>query len=103
VISVNGDKIFVAYSAEKDIFVVKSDDEGKSFGDPLNVSRTQIDSPAAVASSPSLAVSGDRAYVAWTISNYNWSQIYFARSSDGGATFGSPDNISKSNAESMYQ
>jgi hypothetical protein len=87
----------------KDVFVVKSDDGGRTFGDPLNVSRTQIDSPAANANSPSIAVSGDRVYVAWTISNYSWSQIYLARSSDGGATFESPDNISKSNMQSMYQ
>jgi hypothetical protein len=38
--------------------------------------------------SPTLTVSGGKAYVAWSdFRNYNW-DIFFARSDDGGATFG---------------
>lgn len=69
-----------------------------------DVSTTAIDSPAANADSPRIAVSGNMVYVAWTITNYNWSQIYFARSSDGGSSFETADNISRSgDMQSMYQ
>lgn len=90
------DNVYVLYSSGKDIFLVRSQNGGESFGEPLNVSRTKIGSPALVVTDHVMSIAGDMLYVAWTVSNFSWSEIYFAQSSDGGKTFGEPKNVSDS-------
>lgn len=78
-------------SGNYDILFAKSSDGGKSFGDPVNVSKLHTDSGY-----PQLAVSGNDVYVTWTQTivdpNYD---VYFAKSTDDGKTFDAPINISK--------
>src|SRR5437879_4685410 len=74
-----------------DIFVAKSTDNASTFGTPVNVSNNTGDSGY-----QQIALSENNLYVAWnnTISKSNY-DILFAKSTDGGATFTTPVNISK--------
>ena len=74
-----------------DIFVAKSTDNASTFGTPVNVSNNAGDSGY-----PQMTLSENNLYVVWTdtISNSNY-DILFAKSTDGGATFTTPVNISK--------
>ncbi|MEM2141114.1 sialidase family protein [Nitrososphaera sp.] len=91
---VDNDNVYILYVHLKDVYLFRSQDGGNSFSGPINVSRTDIDSPAAVASGHTIEAAGNRVYVAWTISNFSWSEIFFARSDDGGRTFGQVRNVS---------
>jgi hypothetical protein len=73
-----------------DILLVRSCDNGRSFGAPINVSRTDGSS-----STPFTVVdSRGRVSVAWTEFDGLNQDIFFARSTDGGITFGLPTNVS---------
>lgn len=89
-----GDNIYVVWmdnsSGNFDIMFSKSTDNGRTFSTPIDVSKLHKDSGY-----PQLAVSGDNVYVVWTqtVTSTNY-DIYFARSSDKGATFDNPVNLS---------
>ena len=73
-----------------DILFSKSTDGGNSFGPPVNVSNL-----SAASGYPQFTVTGNDIYVTWTqtISNPNY-DVYFAKSTDNGNTFGTPINLS---------
>ncbi len=77
-------------SGHFDILSSSSGDGGKTFATPVNVSRGSQDSGY-----PQIAASGREVYVVWTetVTDKNY-DIYFAGSSDGGRTFGTPVNLS---------
>jgi predicted secreted protein with PEFG-CTERM motif len=80
-----------------EVFLSKSDDYGASFRLPVQVSATTGES-----GTPQIAVSKDNVYAIWmdnTSGNYD---ILFAKSTDGGKSFGSPVNISNQHADSGY-
>ena len=91
----SGNNVYVVWMdstpGNYDIFVAKSTDNGSTFGQPVNVSNNAGDSGY-----PQMTMSENTLYVVWTdtISNKNY-DVLFAKSTDGGATFSAPVNISK--------
>lgn len=78
----------------RDIFVAKSSDGGNTFSKPINISKNTLGSQAISFSEPRIATFGNNIYAVWIIGNYNWHQLYFARSTNGGNSFDEPKNIS---------
>ena len=82
----------------EDVFFKRSTDSGATFSNTINLSMNAGDSD-----SPQIAVSGNNVYVVWsdeTTTTGN-GDIFFARSTDGGATFDdTPKNLSDNNEES---
>ena len=91
---IDGDNVYAVWmddsSGNFEILFSKSTDGGKTFGVPVKVSKSMLDSGY-----PQFAVYGNNVYVAWTetITDKNY-DIYFAKSEDGGKTFGLPLDIS---------
>ena len=73
-----------------DVMFSKSTDGGQTFAKPVNLSVDGQDSGY-----PQLAAAGNNVYVTWTnaVSDKNY-DIFFAKSADGGKTFGQPLNVS---------
>jgi signal peptidase I len=80
-------------AGKHDILLAKSTDGGNSFGKVINVSHNRgFSMYPAIAASP---LSKNDLYIAWddnTTGNY---EVYFAKSTDGGNSFGKVVNISK--------
>jgi hypothetical protein len=93
---VNGDSIYATWMDQStgnfEIMFAKSTDGGKTFTTPVNVSAGAQDSGY-----PQFDVTGNNIYITWTHGetdkNYD---IFFAKSTDGGATFSMPMNLSNS-------
>jgi predicted secreted protein with PEFG-CTERM motif len=91
---VDGNNIYAVWmdatSGNFDILFSKSTDGGATFAKPVNVSENLQDSGY-----PQFTVIGNNVYVTWTnvITEKNY-DILFAKSSDGGQTFGTPVNVS---------
>ncbi len=91
---VDGNTIYAVWMDDTpgnfDILFSKSTDGGATFAKPINVSGNLQDSGY-----PQFTVVGNNIYVAWTnvITDTNY-DILFAKSSDGGQTFGTPINVS---------
>ena len=95
-IASSGDNVYVTWTDVTDksvIVLVKSTDKGATFSDPVRIS-TSSDN----ARSAAVAVSGDNVYVTWQDFSVSTStlepDIFFAVSTDGGATFSKPINVS---------
>ena len=96
-----GNQVYLAWEDDSkgnfEIFLSKSDDSGASFLLPVVVSGTSGQS-----GTPEIAVSGNNVYAVWmddTSKNYD---ILFAKSIDGGKSFGTPVDISKLHGDSGY-
>lgn len=91
---VDGNNIYAVWMDDTpgnfDILFSKSIDGGTTFAKPVNVSGNLQDSGY-----PQFVVIGNNVYVAWTnaITDKNY-DVLFAKSSDGGQTFGTPVNVS---------
>ena len=72
-----------------DIFLVRSTDNGASFNSPVNVSNDADEEDF-----PQVAASGNNVFVVWRNIPHGNTDIFFTRSTDGGATFGIPVNLS---------
>ena len=80
-----------------DIFFKKSTDGGASFGDTLNLSNSfNIHSTL-----PSLTLLKENVYTAWTEGPLNDGEVYYRRSTDGGASFGETVNLSNDTGDSI--
>ena len=79
-----------------DIFFSKSDDYGKSFTDPINLSNSKERS--AISRDNQIAVIGDRVFVVW-YDNVPGGDAFLAYSTDGGNYFEAPINLSKSSGK----
>ncbi len=92
-VAVLGDSVFVAWHDQTpgnfEIFLARSTDGGKTFTPPVNLSNN-----AGFSLDPSVAVLGDSVFVAWMDETPGNSEIFLARSTDGGATFSPPVNFS---------
>ena len=75
-------------SGNNEILFVKSTNAGDNFTDPENISNN-----AGSSENPSIAVSGNAVYVAWSNSASN-SEILFIKSTNAGGNFTDPENIS---------
>ena len=99
--AVSGNNVFVVWNdnstGKYGILVTKSTDGGMTFGAPVDISRN-----IGTSSSPQFAVSGNDVYVVWQAKTTGKYQIIFAKSTDGGATFSTPANISNNSGDSSY-
>jgi PDZ domain len=81
-----------------DVFFSKSTDSGATFSDPINISNSTYDS---YSQDIGTQINGDL-YVAWNEILPDFSDIFFAKSTDGGITFDKPINLSNSNGSTSY-
>ena len=92
-IDVSGNNVYVVWNEETiagyEIFFSKSTDNGTTFSEPINVSRSDAES-----SDAGLQVSGDNVYIVWHESAQDTSDIFFAASDNDGLSFGLPINLS---------
>ena len=72
-----------------DIFFAVSNNNGTSFGSPINLSNN-----AGFSERPQIAISGNNVYVTWADHTPGDADIFFAVSNNNGTSFGSPINIS---------
>ena len=81
-----------------DIFFAKSTDGGLTFSEPENISES-----TGFSDEPQVICEGNNVYVVWfedTPDTPFISDIFFARSTDGGLTFSEPENISQTTGTS---
>jgi hypothetical protein len=69
-------------SKNYDIFFMKSNDEGDTFGDPVNLSNNP-----GFSEHPQIAAVGDNIYIAWVDDSSGERKIMFCKSPDSGMTF----------------
>jgi hypothetical protein len=82
-----------------DIYFKKSSDAGTSFGKEINLSNNN-----GFSEHPQLATSGNNVYVVWADNSFSANrEIFFAKSTDGGNTFGNPINLSNNLGDSYNQ
>ena len=81
-----------------DIFVSKSENRGDYFAPPINLSNND-----GFSEHPQIAAQGNNVYVVWADGTSGNKEVMFARSSDGGTTFGDPQNLSSDPSESFNQ
>lgn len=68
-------------SKNYDIFFMKSNDEGDTFGDPVNLSNNP-----GFSEHPQIAAVGDNIYIAWVDDSSGERKIIFCKSPDSGMT-----------------
>src|SRR3972149_1512931 len=92
-IAVSGNNVYVVWNEETmagyEIFFSKSTDNGKTFSEPINVSKSDAESLDA-----GLPGSGGNVYIVWHESTQDTSDIFFAASDNDGLSFGLPINLS---------
>ena len=100
-LSADGNDVYLAWEdnsrGDYEVFLSKSSDSGASFHVPLDISTTTGQS-----GTPEVIASGNNVYAVWmdnTSGNYD---IFFTKSSDGGATFEKPIDISNLKGDSGY-
>ena len=82
-----------------DIFFTKSEDNGKTFGTPINLSNNTEFSER-----PQIAVSKNGIFIVWAETiNPNNKEIMFTKSLDNGKTFSNPINLSSNSKDSYNQ
>ncbi|MGE5863240.1 MAG: sialidase family protein [Nitrososphaerales archaeon] len=82
-----------------DIFFIKSEDNGKTFSNPINLSNSTEFSER-----PQIAVSKNGIFIVWADTiNPNNKEIIFTKSEDNGKTFSNPINISNNSKNSYNQ
>jgi hypothetical protein len=82
-----------------DIFFKRSSNAGTSFGKEINLSNNN-----GFSEHPQLATSGNNVYVVWADNSLSANrEILFARSTDGGISFGNPKNLSNDKGDSYNQ
>ncbi len=86
-------------NAVEGIFYGRSDDNGATFFQPKIILRQNGTPSTFGAGCPDIAISSQNIYVSWAMGPSE-GDIYFSRSTDGGATFSAPINISKYPAKS---
>jgi len=80
-----------------EVYFVKSTDGGNSFGKVVNISNN-----LGLSGRPSIAAYNGNVYVVWhdnSTSNY---EVYFAKSTDGGNSFGKSINLSNNAGRSVF-
>ena len=99
-IAASGNNVYVTWEdttpGNRDIFFAVSNNNGTSFGTPINISNSTGNSV-----NPQIATSGNNVYVTWEDSTPGNSDIFFAVSNNNGTSFGTPINISNSTGGSF--
>jgi hypothetical protein len=101
-IATSGNNVYVTWQdnitpGNSDIFFAVSNNNGTSFGSPINISNS-----AGGSDSPQIAAVGNNVYVTWrdNITPGN-SDIFFAVSNNNGGSFGTPINLSNNAGSSI--
>jgi hypothetical protein len=94
VIAASGEKVYVAYyrntSGNSEVFLVKSENGGQSFGNEI-----QVTNSIKLAQVPQIQASGDTVVIAYEDRDNDWNyQIFLTYSTDAGATWSEPVNLS---------
>jgi hypothetical protein len=96
-----GNQVYLAWEDNSkgnyDVFLSKSDDYGASFHLPIDMSTSTGQS-----GTPEIIISKDNVYTVWMDNSSGNYDILFAKSTDGGKSFGTPVNISHQHADSGY-
>ena len=80
-----------------DIYFKKSTDGGASFGETINLSNS-FNTQSTL---PSLTLLNENVYTAWTEGPFNDGEVYYRRSTDGGASFDETVNLSNDTRDSV--
>jgi hypothetical protein len=94
-IALSGNRVYIVWFDSDDtdngeeILYRRSTDGGATFGSTFNLSNN-----AGGSLSPAISASGNRVYVVWSDNTPGNSVVFYRRSTDGGATFGSTRNLS---------
>src|ERR687891_409767 len=95
-IALYNNNVYVVWSdgstGNGDIYFKRSVDNGTTFDSLENLSNTPGNS-----TDPKVALYNNNVYIVWSDDSTGNGDIYFKRSVDNGTTFGSIDNISKTN------
>jgi hypothetical protein len=107
-IAASGSNVYITWEdltpGNADTFFIKSSDSGTTFGSKVNLSNN-----AGASITPQIAASGTSVYVTWDDFTPGNDEIFFSKSTDGGATFngaslgnppGAPINLSNTSTES---
>jgi hypothetical protein len=102
-VAVSGSRVYVVWtddtgtlSSASNVFFATSNDNGATFGAALNVSMGNF------SDRPNIAVSGANVYLTWQEDdNFFAPDVLFARSTDNGATFAAPVNLSNNGGVSL--
>lgn len=96
-VAVWGETIHLAYSKTpinigQEIYYMRSDNQGGSWSDPVRLS---FNNQAGVGRYPTTAANGDNVFVFWsdTRDDNGYYELYFARSQDGGQTWGNESRL----------
>ena len=99
---ISGDSVYLVWEEFTDsnleIFFASSTDGGTTFSESVNLSNTLDGS----SNGPKIAAADDNVYVVWQ-DTFPANDIFFAASTDGGATFSEPINVSNSSASASPQ
>jgi hypothetical protein len=94
-VAASGNNVYVVWgeepSGKAEILYRRSTDGGATFGSTINLSNTAGSSQA-----PGIVASGNNVYLVWGDDSLGKFQIFYRRSTDGGATFGSTSILSNS-------
>lgn len=105
-IATSGGVIHVVWrdtSSGNKILYSKSTDGGSTFNGGSPGAPVVLSSTSGQNQNPQIAVSGSSVYVIWNNATSGNSDIFFAKSTDGGSTFGSTVNLSNNSALSTNQ
>ncbi len=95
-----GNNVYVTWQDDTpgnfDIFFAASNNNGTSFGTPINLSNNTGRSL-----NPQIAVSGNNVYVTWEDNTPGNSDIFFAASNNNGTSFGTSINLSNNTGDSL--
>jgi len=91
-----GNNVYVVWSEEGDVYFKRSTNNGASFGSTINLSNDDN-----ISDRPEIAVVGDNVYVVWVSSlpDEDSDQLFFKKSENNGASFGSLKKIDISNED----
>jgi hypothetical protein len=81
-----------------DIFIKKSEDNGTTFGSPVNLSNNP-----GFSEHPQIAAYDDNVYAIWADDSSGNKEVLFIRSEDNGTTFGNIKNLSNNTSDSFNQ
>jgi hypothetical protein len=100
-IAVSGNNVYLVWGdnavTNGDIFFIRSTDGGATFETAQNLVNNSTPSLF-----PQIAVDGDNVYVVWHEASGANADIFFRRSTDGGATFAAAQNLSNNAGLSMF-
>ena len=103
-ISSEGNNVYVVWDNDTpdtpdtpDILFAVSNDNGKSFGTPINLSNNNGSSFL-----PQISSEGNNVYVVWSDDTPGNIETFFAFSTDNGQTFSTPKNISDNTGSSVF-